>query len=529
MTGPFVTPDQASGLEMFAVVTVGAVRVHSRWSRDSNSVGVARDRSNHLLSPLAGQAGVRPGRQVTCEPGADREETPMTAKSLLMPGDPYRLGDYQLLGRLGVGGMGTVYLAEAPDGERVAVKCVRPEFAADVEFRERFRQEVQRAREVPPFCTAEVIDADFDAERPFLVVEYIDGPTLAEAVNAHGPLRRGNLHAVALGVANALTAIHGAGVVHRDLKPSNVLLAPGSPKVIDFGIARAMEPTSRYTRTGQLIGTVEYMAPERFDGRGADVGAPGDVFAWGAVVAYSANARSPFDAGSAMGTAARILTGEPELTGLTGPLRDLVYAALQKDPGQRPTAVDLVNAMLTAADQERAVAGTAGGSLPGRRRKPAEPGSVSPDASPRRVFSRAAEADRQDAARVLRRAVDDGRLDLDEFDERFQRVIAARTRETLDGMLADLPSYDQPESWQQPSPRSATPPQRGRTERTLRAPHRRTAMGAAAVGTLAVGNMVMGGYMPSPEVVVGSVVAVAGGALLHRMMRRERQRDSNRQ
>src|SRR3954454_20984925 len=239
--------------------------------------------------------------------------------------------------------MGTVYLARTPAGVLVAVKMVRADLAPDDEFRRRFRSEVNRVREVPPFCTAEVLDADPDHEHPYLVVEYVDGPTLADVVQDRGPLTAANLHSVAIGVATALTAIHGAGVSHRDLKPRNVLLAPGTPKVIDFGIARAMEATSGHTSTDQMVGTVAYMAPERF---GPDPGATltpaADVFAWGGVVAYAGSGRTPFSADSPPATAARILTQPPDLSGLTGPLRELVGHALEKDPANPPSARELL-------------------------------------------------------------------------------------------------------------------------------------------------------------------------------------------
>ncbi|AGL18749.1 serine/threonine-protein kinase [Actinoplanes sp. N902-109] len=266
----------------------------------------------------------------------------------LRPRDPRRLGPYELLGRLGEGGMGTVYLARSNSGALVAVKMVRADLAHDDEFRRRFRSEVERVRQVPPFCTAEVLDADPDHEQPYLVVEYVDGPSLADVVAERGPLTAANLHSVAIGVATALTAIHGAGIIHRDLKPRNVLLAPGSPKVIDFGIARAMESSGVHTATDQMVGTVAYMAPERFGDDSSAVLTPAaDVFAWGGVVAYAGTGRTPFNAGSPPATAARILTGRPDLRGLSGPLRDLVAHALEKEPAHRPTARELLDLLVT--------------------------------------------------------------------------------------------------------------------------------------------------------------------------------------
>ncbi|MCG5437519.1 serine/threonine protein kinase [Micromonospora foliorum] len=292
----------------------------------------------------------------------------------LRPGDPARLGGYEVLDRLGDGGMGSVFLARSPQGRRVAVKVVRPELSHDEEFRGRFRSEVNRARQVPPFCTAEVLDADPDHDPPYLVVEYVEGPSLAEVVRNRGPLGAAQLHSIAVGVATALTAIHGAGVIHRDLKPANVLVAPGGIKVIDFGIARAFEATSQHTRTNQMVGTVSYMAPERFDTTsGRPVGPAADIFAWGALVAYAATGRNPFGGDSATATAMRILTQPPDLTGLGGPLRELVSRALEKDPAARPTARELLDGLLTAAH-----AGAAGGPAPVLGATP--PASVSPAA-----------------------------------------------------------------------------------------------------------------------------------------------------
>jgi predicted Ser/Thr protein kinase len=286
----------------------------------------------------------------------------------LRPGERAFLGGYELLGRLGEGGMGTVYLGRGDNGLRVAIKTVRPEFSHEAEFRERFRSEVNRAKQVPPFSTAEVLGADPDHDPPYLIVEYVDGPSLATVVKDHGPLSGSALHGVAVGIATALTAIHGAGVIHRDLKPGNVLLAQGGVKVIDFGIARAFEATSQHTRTDQMVGTVAYMAPERFDpANGRQVTAAADIFAWGTVVAYAARGRTPFAADSAPATAMRILTQPPDLAGVPESLRTLVERALAKDPDERPTARELLDVLLaggaTPPETAAAVAATASGAL----------------------------------------------------------------------------------------------------------------------------------------------------------------------
>ena len=267
--------------------------------------------------------------------------------SPLRRGDPERLGEYWLTGRLGSGGMGVVYLATDRDDNYVAIKLVHATLVNDPEFRGRFRSEVERARQVPSFCTAEVLDADLDHNPPYLVVEYVDGPSLGEVVEERGPFREAALHSLAVGVATALTGIHGAGVIHRDLKPENVLLAPGSPKVIDFGIARAFEATSQHTRTDQMVGTVAYMAPERFSSEpGTPLTAAADVFAWGCVVAYAGTGRTPFHGDSPPATAARILTQPPHLNGLPESLRELVALSLSKNPEERPTARELLDMLL---------------------------------------------------------------------------------------------------------------------------------------------------------------------------------------
>ncbi len=269
----------------------------------------------------------------------------------LEPGDPRTIGRYGLTGRLGTGGMGTVYLGRAlAGGPPVAVKVVHAELAADPEFRARFADEVAAARRVAPFCTARVLDADPAGRPPYLVTEFVDGVPLSVAVSEGGPLDESTLHGVALGVAAALAAVHAAGVVHRDLKPANVLLSLSGPRVIDFGIARALDVARRHTQAGMLVGTPGWMAPEQF--RSGAVGPAADVFSWGSLVAYAATGRNPWShaqSGPSLSPAEqaqRILHGAPDLAGLAGPLRRLVESALAKDPARRPTARQLVDALL---------------------------------------------------------------------------------------------------------------------------------------------------------------------------------------
>ncbi|AGZ44075.1 putative serine/threonine protein kinase [Actinoplanes friuliensis DSM 7358] len=265
--------------------------------------------------------------------------------------------------------MGAVFLGREPAGRLVAVKIIKAEYARDEGFRARFRSEVNRAREVPAFCTAEVLDADPDHRTPYLVIEYVDGPSLAELVREQGPLRGGSLHSIAVGVATALTAIHSTGVVHRDLKPGNVLLAAGSPKVIDFGIAKALEATTHHTRTQDTVGTVSYMAPERLAADANRTLTPAaDIFAWGAVIAFAATGRTPFAADSPAATAGRILTQPPQLDGVPAELAGIIGRALAKDPEQRPTAQELLFELVSGTGTTAAVAAKV---RPRRRRRPA--------------------------------------------------------------------------------------------------------------------------------------------------------------
>ncbi|GIF46357.1 serine/threonine protein kinase [Asanoa ferruginea] len=262
---------------------------------------------------------------------------------VLLPGDPRQVGGVRLLGRLGQGGMGVVFLGENPDGRRVCVKLIRAEYALDPRFLARFAAEAEAARRVARFCTAQVLGAGTDGDRAYLVTEFIEGPTLTAALAADGPMHGSTLDSLAIGIAAALNGIHAAGVVHRDLKPSNVLLSRVGPKVIDFGIARALDALERLTESGNVVGTPSYMAPEQF--RGTTTTAT-DIFSWGAVVTFAAAGRPPFGTGAAYQLMHRILAEPPELGTLDRPLRDLVTRALDKEPDRRPTARELLLALV---------------------------------------------------------------------------------------------------------------------------------------------------------------------------------------
>src|SRR5215469_16089906 len=210
----------------------------------------------------------------------------------LQPEDPQTIGPYRLVGQLGQGGMGRVFLGVSPGGRPVAVKAIRAELAADPQFRMRFGREVAAARRVSGVFTATVVDADIDGPVAWMATAYVPGPSLAEAVDSYGPLPRASLLALAAGLAESLNAIHAAGLVHRDLKPSNVLLAEDGPRVIDFGISRAVESATSLTQTGLVIGSPGFMSPEQ--AVGADVGPPSDIFSLGAVLAFAATGEGPF-------------------------------------------------------------------------------------------------------------------------------------------------------------------------------------------------------------------------------------------
>ncbi|TDC05518.1 hypothetical protein E1267_19185 [Nonomuraea longispora] len=276
----------------------------------------------------------------------------------LRDGDPRQVGPYTLLGRLGEGGMGVVYLGRAPDGTRVAVKLIHARMDADPGFRRRFAREVSAAKRVARFCTAPVLDADVEGDVAYLVTEHVEGPSLGDVVRSSGPLRGSALDGLAASMAMALRAIHGAGVVHRDLKPSNVLLSQVGLKVIDFGIAQLADAEV----SSAIVGTPSYMSPEQVSG--ATIGPASDIFSWGCTVAFAAGGVPPFGSGSVPTVLLRIVNETPDLRGLTGPLRELVVASLTKNPALRPTAQDLMD-RLSASDMPGSGASAGGTALPG--------------------------------------------------------------------------------------------------------------------------------------------------------------------
>ncbi|MFC8661121.1 serine/threonine-protein kinase [Streptomyces sp. NPDC057199] len=265
-----------------------------------------------------------------------------------------RVGRYRLLRTLGAGGMGRVCLARSEGGRTVAVKLIKPELAAEPEFRERFRLEVAAARRVSDRWTAPVLDADTEAETPWVATGYIAGPSLEHIVSphGHGPLPAPSVRTLAHGLASALLDIHGAGLVHRDLKPSNVLITIDGPRVIDFGIARALDavPGSTPTSSGVLVGSPRFMSPEQL--RDEPVGPAADVFCMGTVLAYAATGQTPFGGGGSGGVHAvmfRIAQEEPDLTGIEEPVRGLIADCLAKDPAARPTPQEVVERMRPVA------------------------------------------------------------------------------------------------------------------------------------------------------------------------------------
>ncbi|WP_329117295.1 bifunctional serine/threonine-protein kinase/ABC transporter substrate-binding protein [Streptomyces sp. NBC_01353] len=267
----------------------------------------------------------------------------------LRPADPSAIAGYRLLGRLGAGGMGVVYLARTAGGGLAALKLILAEHAADPGFRERFRREARAAERITGRWVVRVLGSDPEAREPWLATEFVPGPSLAEAVSLHGALPESTVRALGARLADALTDMHEAGLVHRDVKPGNVLLALDGPRLIDFGIARSAGATA-LTATDAMIGTPGFLAPEQARVTGADeVGPPSDVFSLGCVLAYATTGRRPFGTGGVAAVVYRTVHEEPDLDGLPEALLPLVTACLAKFPGDRPTAAE-VRASLGPAD-----------------------------------------------------------------------------------------------------------------------------------------------------------------------------------
>jgi serine/threonine protein kinase len=254
--------------------------------------------------------------------------------------DPREVAGYQLRARLGSGGMGRVYLAFTRGGRAVAIKVVRAEFGDEEEFRDRFRREVVAAQRVHGMYTAQVLDADPDARQPWLATTYVPGLSLQQAVTDYGPLPPDSVFLLIAGIAEALQAIHAAGIVHRDLKPSNVILAADGPRVIDFGIARAVAAPA-VTRNGIRIGSPRFMAPEQ--ARGQPVTPAVDVFALGSLATYASAGRPPFGGGSSVAVLYRVLNEAPDLGDCPADLRPVIERCLAKDPVQRPRPAEIID------------------------------------------------------------------------------------------------------------------------------------------------------------------------------------------
>lgn len=263
--------------------------------------------------------------------------------------DPRVVGSFRLHRRLGAGGMGVVYLGADKRGQRVALKVIRPELAEDQEFRSRFAREVSAARRIRGGCTARLVAADLDADRPWFATQYVPGPSLHDKVGQQGTLSAAEVASIGAALAEGLVAVHEAGVVHRDLKPSNILLSPKGPRIIDFGIAWSTG-ASTLTHVGTAVGSPGFLAPEQV--RGAAVTPATDVFAFGATLAYAATADSPFGQGSSEVMLYRVVHEEPDLSGVPDSLAPLVYACLAKDPGDRPSTVQLSERLSEIAARE---------------------------------------------------------------------------------------------------------------------------------------------------------------------------------
>lgn len=290
------------------------------------------------------------GESVESTPPGTSAPAWAAAFSRLDSQDPRTISGYLLRARIGAGGMGAVYLSYTPGGRPVAVKVARPEFASDPEFRRRFEKEVKIAQRVQGLYTVPVVDFDPNATLPWLATAYVPAPSLASAVARQGPLPKETVLVMVAGVAEALQSIHAAGVIHRDLKPGNVLLAADGPRVIDFGISRAVEATSAaLTATGARVGTPAFMAPEQV--RGKVLGPAGDLFSLGSTAYYAVTGEFPFGGDAAVFH--RITQEQPDWESCPDELRPLLERCIEKDPESRPTPAELIEMCRAASTDER--------------------------------------------------------------------------------------------------------------------------------------------------------------------------------
>ncbi|MEU8109063.1 protein kinase [Nonomuraea muscovyensis] len=273
-------------------------------------------------------------------PDPHQRPTHPTSQSRPRPGEPEWIGPYRVLRSLGRGGQGAVYLAAAPSGAQVAVKVLHD--LVDETARARFAREVDAARRVATFSTARLLDVNITGQHAYIVSEYVDGPSLEQLVRRHGPRDEDGLTRLALSTSGALAAIHKAGIVHRDFKPSNVLIGNDGPRVIDFGIARALDQMTM--TSGKMVGTPPYMSPEQLSG--APVGPPSDVFSWAVTMVFAATGRPAFGEDTVPAVFNRVLTVHPDLSPLPPALRGVVGACLHKQPEDRPSASDVMLAIV---------------------------------------------------------------------------------------------------------------------------------------------------------------------------------------